>query len=169
MVTRYFAIGIASHEVPDRPDLETTEGVGHLLGELDRLVQVGRLDQVEAAERLLGLEERSVGDGAVGLDRPAGDRRLEGVAADHHSGRAVALVERRVLLAGLLGVRAARHPTGFVFVDEDRELRHGCSRFVRRPALRAPQPNRRTDLVRSTTYGRSRSKLVAGDRYRGTR
>src|SRR5690606_33853228 len=45
--------------------------------ELDRFVQVARLDQDEAAELLLGLEERAV----AGRDPPAGARSHDGRAA----------------------------------------------------------------------------------------
>src|SRR5207253_2329566 len=48
-----------------RTHLDAPELVRHVLGDLDRGVEVVGLDEVEAAERLLRLEERAVGDRAA--------------------------------------------------------------------------------------------------------
>ena len=58
---------------------------GILDADLDRLVQVPGLDQVEAAQLLLGLGERAVGGGHLAVAHPDGRgglRRLQRVAAE---------------------------------------------------------------------------------------
>ena len=54
---------VGSVEDHDRADLDAAEPGRDLLGDGDRRVEVGGLDEVVAAERLLGLGERPVGDG----------------------------------------------------------------------------------------------------------
>lgn len=53
---------LGSVKGPDRADLDPTAGCWYLLGHGDGLVEVGGLDHVVAAEGLLGLGERAVGD-----------------------------------------------------------------------------------------------------------
>src|SRR5690348_10367697 len=65
----------------DRPDLDAAEPRRAQLGDVERVVQVARIDQVVAAQRLLGLDERAVGHD-VAADGGRGGGRLEGVAAD---------------------------------------------------------------------------------------
>src|SRR5256885_4164995 len=74
---------LALWTIDDGTDLH---GARPLLGHDKRLVQVGHLDDREAADHLFGLDERSVGHRhpAVLLgDRGRGARTLELVAADH--------------------------------------------------------------------------------------
>ena len=53
----------ASAERPDRPDLDRSrDRPGHPRRDLDRGVEVGAVDEVVAAQLLLGLGERPVGD-----------------------------------------------------------------------------------------------------------
>src|SRR5690242_5931 len=93
--------------VDDRPDLD---GAGPLLGHGQRLVEVGDLDQREAANDLLGLDEGSVGDDDLAVaarDRGRGARPLE-LFAPHDLARPRVLLEplarfpvvRQRLLAG---------------------------------------------------------------------
>src|SRR5215470_5291297 len=73
--------GLTSAEGPDRPYLHAAEPRWTQLADLQRVVQVARLDQVVAADGLLGLHERAVGNhvaanrgGRAGrLQRPAFD------------------------------------------------------------------------------------------------
>src|SRR6266545_628281 len=62
--------------VHHRPDLDPARGRRALLREGDGLVQVGGLDDVEAAQGLLGLHERPIGDDLV-----------PGLPAAHRGGR----------------------------------------------------------------------------------
>src|SRR5262245_34698951 len=70
----------------DRPDLDGAELRARDAGrELDRLIQVPRLQQVVATQLLLGLGERAVRGREPALphpDRGRRVRRLQGVAAD---------------------------------------------------------------------------------------
>jgi hypothetical protein len=59
--------------VHDRANLDAAAGGRAQLGDLDGVVEVARLDDVEAAEGLLGLDERAVRHRAATLDR--GGRR----------------------------------------------------------------------------------------------
>ena len=71
-------------EVPDRPDLDrAVPGGRDPRRELDRLVEVAGLDEVEAAEGLLGLGERAVGRDRLAVldpDRRRARGRLERLA-----------------------------------------------------------------------------------------
>src|SRR3954469_15129518 len=98
---------------PDRPDFDRADLRGRdARGDLDRLVQIARLDHVETREALLGLGERSVGDRHLAVAHPHrrgarnGLQRLGGdaVAALAHflvEGDAVAVIHRlhRLLFA----------------------------------------------------------------------
>ena len=62
--------------IPDRPDLDAAVARARDHRRVgDRLVEVGRLDEVEPAERLLGLGERPVGGDRPAVDDPDGRRR----------------------------------------------------------------------------------------------
>src|SRR5262249_26283164 len=61
----------------DRPDLDAAEARGAELGDVERVVQVARIDQVVAAQGLLGLDEGAVGHD-VAADGRRGAGRLEG-------------------------------------------------------------------------------------------
>src|SRR4051794_31804373 len=73
-------------ELHDRADLHGAEpGRRDPGGDLDRVVRVARLDQVEAAELLLGLRERTIGGRGPSVPDPHGRgraHRLEGVPAE---------------------------------------------------------------------------------------
>ena len=106
----------------------STISPGSVLGERERLVEVGAVDDVVAAERLLGLDERPVGENrtAVGLahGRRRG-RRGQGLAADDGGARrddrgrpgVVRLHHLVPVLGGDVGVAA------LVAVDEEHVAR----------------------------------------------
>src|SRR5579859_2967844 len=70
----------AAGGVHDRAYLDAAVRRRAQLGDFDRVVEVAGFDQVEAAERFLGLGERTVGHHVV-PDRRRRRRRLERVAA----------------------------------------------------------------------------------------
>ena len=105
-----------SAELHDRPDLDPARpGAGDARGRVDRRVEVRRLDQVVAAEVLLGLGERPVGD-----DPPAvadGDRRgvddgLERLAAQVLPARPQPVAVGGVLRASSPPLRLGRGMAG---------------------------------------------------------
>src|SRR5687767_9750349 len=64
--------------------------------DLDGLVQVPRLDEIEAGEAFLGLGERAVGDARLAVAHPnrcRGGDRLQGFRRDAVAARADGLVE----------------------------------------------------------------------------
>src|ERR1700704_4206141 len=69
--------GFAARQIPDGPDLDgAVPGGRDARGHLDRLVDVPALDEVEAAELLLGLRERTIGrDGPPVIHAHGGRRR----------------------------------------------------------------------------------------------
>ena len=89
----------AAGEVEDRPDLDRAvlRARDHRRV-VDRLVEVGRLDEVEAAERLLGLGERAVGGDASG-------RRGRGPSSRSRSAASASPALYRAALADVLGER----------------------------------------------------------------
>src|SRR5438132_904048 len=115
---------------------------GAELAELERLVEVARLDQVVASERFLGLGERPVGDD-VAADRGGGRGRLQRVAAeDRAAGGDDLLGEAPVGLHHRLPEVGRRGGVGlFIFVDEDHVLGHGVSSSG---VWFGPTPTRRT-------------------------
>src|SRR5215469_17045566 len=72
---------LMSVEHPDRPHLDAAEPRWAQLADLQRVVQVARLDQVVAADGLLGLDERAVGD-YVAANRGGRAGRLQRPALD---------------------------------------------------------------------------------------
>src|ERR1022692_4503050 len=90
------------------------------------MVKIPRLDQIEAAEGLLGLGERPIGD-HVTADRGSGAGWLERVAADNRAALLADLLgEPPVCLRRRLpGIRAAIGVALLSLVDQDRVLSHG--------------------------------------------
>jgi len=116
----------ALREDRDRTHLDPAKLRGDHSGDLDRLVEVVGLDQVEAAERFLGLDERAIGDN-VAADRGRGVGALQGVAPgdlaaarDDLLGEAVVGIHNLAIALGREG-----RVVGLVFVDEDHVLSHG--------------------------------------------
>src|ERR1700737_3570250 len=73
-------------QLPDGTDLHraTVLEVGHLTGQLDRFVQVFRLDEIEHTQPLLGFGERTVGQqaaAAVETQRGRGRRGTQTLSA----------------------------------------------------------------------------------------
>src|SRR6476620_4594861 len=117
-----------SVEHPDRAYLDTAERCGHVPGNRQGLVQIGRLDQVEAAQRFLGLRERAISDGG-GTGVPAADRRGRCLRLQRRATSqrvAVPLTKCPVLgeyLGGLLVTCLG--PGLLVLVAQDKMLPHG--------------------------------------------
>src|SRR6476646_2269651 len=112
-------------ELHDRAHLDPAERRRAQAADLQGVVEVLGLDEVEAAERLLGLRERAVGDD-VAADRGGGGGRLQGVAAqdlptelDHLLGEPVVRRHRLLPDAGVRVVVA-----GLVLVAQDQVLSH---------------------------------------------
>src|SRR5689334_16497840 len=80
----------------NRPDLHAARWRGAELGDLERVVEVAGVQDVVAAERLLGLGERSVGHDAVPDGRRRGARRQAGAAEQGAAQLADLLGEGRV-------------------------------------------------------------------------
>ena len=103
-------------------------------GEPDRLVEVGEIGQEDAAEDLLRLGERAVGDEALAVPDPndlRGVAAVELLARDVRIGLAELLEERdplRHLLGAELRLLVVREvdPRRVVVVDEQRVL-HSCA------------------------------------------
>src|SRR5689334_20905107 len=122
--------GSGSAVVDQRVDLHAAVVVprlGQAGRERDRLLPVGRLDDVEAAHRLFGLQERAVHDQRLlPIAGPQGRRgagRLElARGADRRTGP---LHELAVALVDLLHLGGThRVPALLVAVDEDQVVRH---------------------------------------------
>ena len=117
------AIAYSGRELPDRADLDRAVlRRRDLRRGLDRLVEVARLDQVEAAERLLRLGERPVGRDGLAVDDADGRRgrgRGQGLAGLEQAARLDVRGER-----GVGGMRGGRDVVGrrlveFLAVDQE--------------------------------------------------
>src|SRR5262245_20145306 len=94
---------------PDRPDFDTSKARRRdLRGNLDRLVQVSGLNEIVAAELLLGLRKRAIGGSDRSVSHPDCGRRLGGLKSmvSEEPARFLDLVgEREVLAMNFLSLR----------------------------------------------------------------
>src|SRR6202034_1303786 len=102
------------------------------LGDLEGVIEIAGLDQVVAAERLLGLGERPVGHDVV-TDGGGGARRLQRVAAQHLAALLADLLrEPPVRLPGRLpDFRPAFRVAALALIDKDQVLGHRGVSFAR--------------------------------------
>src|SRR5687768_6169717 len=116
-----------SHVFADRPDrahLDAADrGRRDAGGDLDGLVQVARLDQVEAGEAFLGLGEGPVGDRDLAVSHPhggSGGHRLQGFRGQALAARAHRDVE-------LHAVAVVHRLDGALFAVHQAQVLHGRS------------------------------------------
>src|SRR5262245_48506044 len=103
------------------------------------MIEVTRFDQVEAAERLLGLDERPIGYDVI-ADRRRGGRRLERVAAENLAAVLANLPgEPAVRLHHLLEkLLVAAGVPALGLINQDRVLGHVFLLRVRSDPVRSP-------------------------------
>src|ERR1700691_46917 len=118
--------------VHDRPHLDAAERRRAQLCVLEGVVEIAGLDQVGAAERLLGLGEWPVGRDVV-TDGGGGARRLQRVATEHLSALLADLLrEPPVRLPGRLpDFRPAFRVAALALIDKDQVLGHRGVSFAR--------------------------------------
>src|SRR5215467_12168336 len=124
----------------ERPDLNAAEPRRAELGDVERVVQVARLDQVVAAQRLFGLDEGAVGHD-VAADGRRGAGRLEGVAGDELAALLAHLLREAVMrLHDLLEHVWCRGGVALlVLIDQDQVFGHdGCPSGVLMGAITTP-------------------------------
>src|SRR5215469_10460712 len=119
---------LPSGQVGNRADLHAAKGSGHLPRDRERLVKVGGLDDVVAAESLFRLGERTVGDheSAVPAAAHRGRRGRRGQGAPAAQVPGVGGLERVVIVHDLVrGLLVQLRPPGFLLVDQEQALGHG--------------------------------------------
>src|SRR6266498_3338822 len=144
--------------VHHRAHLDAAVRRGAELGDLQGVVKIPGLDQVGAAERLLGLSERPVRDDVV-ADRRGGGRGLQRVAADNPAAPLAYLAREAVMcLHGRLPhLGRCGHVGVFVLVDEDHVLSHAS--LPRCPGLRASPASTGPAYLRRTVPPESTARL----------
>src|SRR5580692_5489398 len=118
--------------VHDRPHLDAAERRRAELCDLEGVIEIAGLDQVVAAERLLGLGERRIVKKKV-ADGGGGAGRLQRVAAEHLAALLADLLrEPPVRLPGRLpDFRPALRVAALALIDQDQVLAHRGVSFAR--------------------------------------